>query len=190
MRVAALSLMFFLAALAPVQAIDILKAGQNSLQGVIKWVPAKIQEGGEDLALVIGAGRSEQAIRFWSGGKVDGAELEKLVGRQVAIDGVVHEYVGVWFIRPDKLSLARGSATAAKAPAAPISSPPERASSIASQWFLDQHRGRKLEPVVRVKKLDGNIADVFVVGQGEDGQFSNGVKLTVDVEGGTVSRQE
>lgn len=190
MRVLASSVLLFLVALAPAWAADVLKAGPNSLQGVIKWVPSKMQEGGEDLALVIGAAASEQSIRFWTGGKVESAELEKVVGREVGIDGEVHEYLGAWFIKPDHLSLARKSDSAAAAPAAPVASPPQRASNIASQWFLEQHRGAKLEPVVRVKKLEGNVADVFVVGQSEDGQFSDGVKLLVDVEKQTVSKQE
>lgn len=190
MRVVALSVLVFLVALAPAQAIDILRAGQNSLQGTIKWVPSKIQQGGEDLALVIGAGRSEQTIRFWSGGKVAGEELEKLINRQVAIDGVVHEYLGAWFIRPDKLSLARDSASATNAAPAAPSSGLERASNIASAWFLEQHKGSRMEPVVRIKRHEGNLVDVLVVGQGEDGQFSSSTKLSIDLDKGTASKRE
>lgn len=195
MRVTALSLLVSLAVLSPACA-DALRAGPGSLTGVLRWVPSKAQEGGEDLGLVTTAG---DTIRFWSGGTVDGAELEKAVGKPVTIDGTVHEYTGAWFIAPSKLSVsasdattsaAASAATTAAAPRAPISASPQRASDIASQWFLDQHRGARLEPVVRVKRLDGNVADVYVVGQSEDGQFSEGVKLSVDVEKGTAARQE
>lgn len=163
---------------------DPLHAGQNSLSGVLSWVPSKAQEGGQDLALVAG----DQTIRFWTGGKVEGAELEKNAGKPVTIDGVVHEYTGAWFIAPDKL--VAQAATAVTTPQAPVTSSPQRASDLASQWFLAQHRGARLEPVVRLKKLEGSVADVLVVGQGEDGQFSESAKLLVDVDKGTVARQD
>jgi hypothetical protein len=179
--------LLFSAAWSPLHAIDLLRPGPQFLAGVIKWVPSKIHEGGQDLALVIGAGRSEQAVRFWSGGKGESAELERHVGRQVGIAGVAHEYLGAWFIRPNKLSLARGSATAKAAPERGV---PDRASAIASSWFLDRNKDSRLEPVVRVKGVEGSRVEVFAVGQSEDGRFSKGVNLLIDVDSGSVTPQE
>lgn len=184
MRITAFAML--LALTAPVHA-DALRAGPNSLTGVLKWVPSKMQEGGQDLALVAG----DQTIRFWAGGKLDGAELEKNVDKPVKIDGTVHEHTGAWFIAPDTLTAAAASdVTTASAPKAPVTAPPQRASDLASQWFLDQHKGKRIEPVVRVKKIDGNLADVLVTGQSEDGEFSSSARLSVDLETGTCSRRE
>lgn len=184
MRTTAFALL--LALMTPVHA-DTLRAGPNSLSGVLQWVPSKAQEGAEDLALVVG----DQPIRFWAGGKLDGQELEKNVGKPVKIDGTVHENAGAWFIAPDALVAAAASdVTTAAAPKAPVSSPPQRASDLASQWFLDQHKGKKLEPIVRVKGIEGSVADVLVRGQSEDGEFSEAVKLSVDVDRGTCTRSE
>lgn len=184
MRITAFAML--LALTAPVHA-DALRAGPNSLTGVLKWVPSKMQEGGQDLALVAG----DQTIRFWAGGKLDGAELEKNVDKPVKIDGTVHEHTGAWFIAPDTLVAAAASdVTSASAPKAPITAPPQRASDLASQWFLDQNRGKRMEPVVRVKKIEGNLADVLVTGQSEDGSFGENVRLAVDLEKGEVSRRD
>ena len=169
-------------AAAPLFAIEILTEGQRFLQGTIQWVPSAIQPGSEDLAIVIGTGRSEQAVRFWSGGAVDSSQLEGLVGRQVGIDGKLHKYMDNWFVKADKLSLARGSETAAPAaPKASALSLEDKASGLAASWFKAREDA-KLEPVVRIKSVEGHAVQLSVMGQDEDGSFKSRHNVTVNLD--------
>lgn len=175
-------------AAAPLFAIDELSEGPRQLEGTVKWVPSETQQGAEDLAIVIGSGESEQAVRFWSGGGVDSTQLEGLVGKQVGVDGRLHKYMNAWYVKAEKLSSTRASAIAV--PAAPRNTPPaeERASGLAAAWFK-AHDDDKLEPVVRIKSINGDDVDLQVLGQDQDGSFKSRTRVTVNLERLSIKRQ-
>lgn len=169
---------------APLLAID---EGQQSLQGVVKWVPSNTQQGAEDLAIVIGSESAESSVRFWSGGSVDTSQLEDLVGRQVGVDGKVHKYMDAMYVTAEKLSLPRGAEAPPAAPRTALSLE-DKASGLAASWFKARHDGEKLEPVARVKAVDGNQVEVAVMGQDADGTFKAKEKVRVNMERISVQR--
>jgi hypothetical protein len=174
-------------AAAPLFAIDSLAEGPRELEGTVQWVPSETQQGSEDLAIVIGTGDAQQTVRFWSGGSVDSTQLEGLVGKQVGVGGHLHKYMDAWYVKAEKLSSTRPGDAVPKAPRN-TPSPEEKASGLAASWFKT-HDDDKLEPVCRIKGINGNDVDLQVMGQDQDGSFKSRTRVTVNLERLSIKKQ-